>query len=131
VHLNDALRYGEPQAGAALLAGDRVVRLLELLKQLGLIGSGDTGSGVADRDMECAIVCVSLDGNFAERNTSERIDDHNLLPTDSHNSLRKCRPRPRSGIWGMGDTEIGAGPSRTRTGPDCIIDTTSTALIFG
>jgi hypothetical protein len=34
VHLNDALRYGEPQAGAALLARDRVVGLLELLKQL-------------------------------------------------------------------------------------------------
>ena len=25
VHLDDALRYGEPQAGAALLAGDGVV----------------------------------------------------------------------------------------------------------
>jgi len=39
VHLNDALRYGEPQAGAALLAGDRVVGLLELLKQPGLLRS--------------------------------------------------------------------------------------------
>ena len=34
VHLDDALGYGKPQAGAALLAGDGVVRLLELLKQL-------------------------------------------------------------------------------------------------
>jgi hypothetical protein len=52
VHLNDALRYGESQAGAALLAGDGVIGLLKLLKQLGLIGSGDTGSGVTDRYME-------------------------------------------------------------------------------
>ena len=29
VHLNDALRYGEPQAGAALLAGDGIVGLLK------------------------------------------------------------------------------------------------------
>ena len=48
VHLNDALGYGESQAGAALLAGDRVVGLLKLLKQPGLIGSGDAGSGVTD-----------------------------------------------------------------------------------
>ena len=44
MHLNDALGDGKPQAGPALLAGDGVVRLLELLKQLGLIGSGDTRS---------------------------------------------------------------------------------------
>src|SRR5215469_10404741 len=52
VHLNDALRYGEPQAGAALLACDRIVGLLELLKQLGLVNSGDARAGVTDRDME-------------------------------------------------------------------------------
>jgi hypothetical protein len=49
VHLNDALRYGQPQAGAALLARDGVVGLLKLLKQLGLIGSGDAGP-VSDTD---------------------------------------------------------------------------------
>jgi hypothetical protein len=37
VHLDDALGYSEPQAGAALLAGNGVVGLLKLLKQLGLI----------------------------------------------------------------------------------------------
>ena len=52
VHLDDAFRYGKPQAGAALLAGNGVVGLLKLLKQVGLIGSGDAGSGVADRYME-------------------------------------------------------------------------------
>jgi hypothetical protein len=36
VHFDNAL--AEPKAGAALLARDRVVGLLELLKQLGLIG---------------------------------------------------------------------------------------------
>src|SRR5215471_15489321 len=65
VHLNDTLGYGEPQAGAALLAGDGVVGLLELLKQLDLISGGDAGAGVADRDMECAIVRFRLDGDFA------------------------------------------------------------------
>ena len=52
MHLDDALRYGEPQAGTALLLGDGIVGLLELLKQLGLIGSGDARTGVADRYME-------------------------------------------------------------------------------
>jgi len=52
VHLNDALRYGEAQAGAALLASDGIVGLLKLLKQLGLIGSGDAGAGVSNRYME-------------------------------------------------------------------------------
>jgi hypothetical protein len=52
VHLNNALRYGESQAGAALLLGDGIVGLLELLKQLGLIDRRYAGSGVADRYME-------------------------------------------------------------------------------
>jgi hypothetical protein len=52
VHLNDALRYGEPQAGTALLLGNGVVGLLKLLKQLGLIGSRDARTGVMDRYME-------------------------------------------------------------------------------
>jgi len=64
VHLNDALRYGEAQAGAALLAGGGIVGLLEFLKQLCLVGSGDAGSGVSDRYMECAIVCF---GDFKSR----------------------------------------------------------------
>jgi hypothetical protein len=52
MHLNDPLRYGESQACTALLACNRIVGLLELLKQLGLIGSGDTWAGVTDKDME-------------------------------------------------------------------------------
>jgi len=32
VHLDDSLRYREPQAGAAFLLGDGIVGLLELLK---------------------------------------------------------------------------------------------------
>ena len=52
MHFYDALGYSEAQASAALLARDRIVGLLELLKELGLIGGGDTGSGVTDRDME-------------------------------------------------------------------------------
>ena len=52
MHLNDALRYGKAQAGTAFLLGDGIVGLLKLLKQLGLIGSGDAGTGVTDRHME-------------------------------------------------------------------------------
>src|SRR5215469_16753623 len=48
VHLNDAFRYGKPQAGAALLASDGVVGLLKLLKQVGLIGGGDAGACVSN-----------------------------------------------------------------------------------
>jgi hypothetical protein len=33
VHLDDALRYGEPQAGATFLLGDGIIGLLKLLKQ--------------------------------------------------------------------------------------------------
>ena len=52
MHLNNALRYGQSQAGAALLARDGIVGLLKLLKQLGLIGGGNAGTGVTDRQME-------------------------------------------------------------------------------
>jgi hypothetical protein len=65
VHLNDALRYGEAQAGAALLAGDGIVGLLKLLEQLGLIGGGDARPCVADRYMERAVIRFGLNGNFA------------------------------------------------------------------
>ena len=44
VHFDDALGYGEAQAGATLLAGDGIVGLLEPLKQLCLINSGDARS---------------------------------------------------------------------------------------
>src|SRR5215471_12969042 len=65
MHLDNALRYSQSQAGAAFLARDRIVGLLKLLKQLGLIGSGDARAGVANRYMECAIVRLGLDGDFA------------------------------------------------------------------
>jgi hypothetical protein len=46
VHLDDPLGNGQSQAGATLFTRDGIVGLLKLLKQLGLIGRGDTGSGV-------------------------------------------------------------------------------------
>src|SRR5215472_16691031 len=52
MHLDDALRYSEPQAGATFLARDRIVGLLKLLKQLGLIGGGDTGSRIPHRHLK-------------------------------------------------------------------------------
>src|SRR6516164_3054300 len=73
VHLDDALRYGESQAGAALLARDGIVRLLELLKQLDLIDSGDAGASVPDRYIECAIIRFGLNGDFACVGELDRI----------------------------------------------------------
>ena len=52
VHLNDALGNGQSQAGATLLAGDGIIGLLELLKQLDPIGSGDARTRIAHRYME-------------------------------------------------------------------------------
>ena len=52
VHLDDALGDRKPKPGAALLAGDRIVGLLELLEQLGLIGGRNAGAGVAHRHVE-------------------------------------------------------------------------------
>ena len=65
MHLNDAFGDGEAQSGAALLAGDGIVGLLKLLKQLGLIGSGNAGTGVTDRYVERAVAGFGLDGDFA------------------------------------------------------------------
>ena len=84
VHLDDAFRYGEPQAGAALLASDGVVGLLKLLKQVGLIGRGNAGPGVANRHMERAVVRFGLDGDFArirELNSITDKIDQNLRQT--------------------------------------------------
>jgi hypothetical protein len=48
MHLDDALGDSEPKARAALLAGNRIVGLLKLLEQLGLIGRGYPRTGVMD-----------------------------------------------------------------------------------
>src|SRR5262249_20314001 len=65
VHLDDPLGDGQPQAGAALFAGNGIVGLLKLLKQLGLVGSGNARASVADKYMECAIDRFGLDRNLA------------------------------------------------------------------
>ena len=57
MHLDDALGYGEPQASAALLARNRIVGLLELLKQFGLVRVGYAATGVLDGQVERPIVC--------------------------------------------------------------------------
>src|ERR1700730_16830673 len=55
MHLDNAFRDCEPQSGAALLARDRIVSLLEFLEELGLIACGYTRAGVAHRDIEGAV----------------------------------------------------------------------------
>jgi|SRR5580704_1213234 hypothetical protein len=57
MHLDNAFGYCEPQASTTFLARDRIVGLLELLKKLGLIGSGDAGPGVTHRQVECPFSC--------------------------------------------------------------------------
>src|SRR5262249_52047843 len=73
VHLNDALRYGEPETGAALLARDGIVGLPKLLKQLGLISIGNTWTCVTYGDVERAIICFSIDGDFSGIGELNRI----------------------------------------------------------
>jgi hypothetical protein len=75
VHLNDAFRYGKSQAGAALLARDGIVGLLELPKQLGLIGGGYARTCVTNRYMERAILRFGLNGDFARVGELNRIAD--------------------------------------------------------
>jgi hypothetical protein len=103
VHLNHALRYGEPQAGATLLASDRIVGLLELLKQLSLIGSGNTGAGVADRYMECAIVRFGLNGDFASIGELDRVADQ-----IDQNVAEGDRKTVRAGLRGRGQAAMAA-----------------------
>jgi len=62
-------------AGAALLARDGIVGLLKLLKQLGLIGSGDAGSGVTHRDTKLSIGRFGLNGDFAGIGELNRVAD--------------------------------------------------------
>jgi hypothetical protein len=87
VHLDNALGDGQSQAGAALLARDRIIGLLELLKQLGLIGCGDARTSIADRHTECAIVRFGLDGDFAGIGELDGIADKIALTGARHHGL--------------------------------------------
>jgi hypothetical protein len=49
MHLDDTPGDGQPKSGAALLLGNRIVGLLELLEKLGLVGCGNPRSGTKDR----------------------------------------------------------------------------------
>ena len=55
VHLDDAPRDRQAEAGAALLLGGGIVGLLELLEDLALVGRGDAGAVVLHRDRERAV----------------------------------------------------------------------------
>ena len=68
VHLDDALGDGETEAGAALLLGDRIVGLLELLEELGLVGRGDARARCrAPRQLNEPLVALGLDRHLALR----------------------------------------------------------------
>ena len=75
VHLDDPPRDGEPEPGAALGLGDRIVGLLELLEQLLLIGGIDSRSGVVHRHAERAIGRRDLDRHFAGVGELDRVAD--------------------------------------------------------
>ena len=109
MHLNDALRYGEPKTGAAFLAGDGIAGLLKLLKQPHLVGSGDAGSRVTDRDMECVVVRFCLDGDLTRirelNGVANEIDQVLCLepplmpltgPVGSASRLSLCGSSPQS-----------------------------------
>ena len=78
-------------SAATFLTGDRIIGLLELLKQLGLVSSGDAGTGAPDKWND-----PSVGGGF---------DDHfagigdflTALPTRSMRTCVKRRPSPRPG----------------------------------
>src|SRR5262249_36587314 len=59
VHLHDALRDREAQAGPAFRAGRRSVSLLELLEDASSILFADAGARVGDRDEEGGIFLLS------------------------------------------------------------------------
>src|SRR5262249_57023607 len=63
------------QPGAAFLAGDRIVCLLKLLKQFGLVGRGDSRAGIADRNFECAVSNADINADFPRVGEFNRIAD--------------------------------------------------------
>ena len=75
VHLDDPPRDREPEPGAALGLGDRIVGLLELLEQLLLIGGIDSRPGVVHRHAERAIGRRDLDRHFAGVGELDRVAD--------------------------------------------------------
>ena len=65
MHLNDALRYGEPQSCAFLLTGLWILGLLKFLEQLGLVVSRDARASVAHRQLERTVAGAGLDHYLA------------------------------------------------------------------
>ena len=81
MHLNDAPGYGKPQAGATLLARNRIVGLLKLLKQLGLIGSGNARPRIPHRNLERAVVRCCFNHDFASIGELDGVADKRMIAT--------------------------------------------------
>ncbi len=64
MHFDNAFGDGKPESGASLCFGDRIISLLKLLEQLGLICCGNAGSGVADRKAKGPVCCSSFYDNL-------------------------------------------------------------------
>jgi hypothetical protein len=65
---------------------DVIVALLELLRELRLIGAGNAGPGVAHRYLEQAIVRLSLNGHFAD------IGGFDCVADEVDQDLRQAAP---------------------------------------
>ena len=89
------------------------------------MGGLDQGSPICIQESEGGEVGLRSPNNLASvrHHLKKNFSDRNTRPTVSHNLLKKCRPRPRSAIFGGGDTEIGAAPSYAdEGGPDFTAD---------
>jgi hypothetical protein len=75
VHFNNALSDRQAKTSSSLLAGDRAIGLLELLENLGLIGWGYTGSGVAHRNRERSVHRRGSDRDLALIGELDRVAD--------------------------------------------------------
>ena len=116
MHLNDPLRDGQSQAGTALLAGDGIIGLLELLKQLGLIGSGDARASIANRYIECAIVgglCTNS-GSLAIFAANPSLTEKPEDPLSNVDPPASMSRNEMESSWGKCEADMIRGPLATR-----------------
>ena len=69
------LEMASPSPVPPFLLGDRIVGLLELLEQLGLVGRRNARAGVAHRNVERAVGGGDLDRHFAGIGELDRVAD--------------------------------------------------------
>jgi len=85
MHFDDPLRNSKAKPGAAFGFGMRALGLLEFLKNLGLIGLGNAGSGISHRNRVTAIRSRGLHRDFAGIGKldciADKVEQYLLQPT--------------------------------------------------